>query len=149
MPRFDSMDPRKQKRNKTSDFIDSAEDVNVYGDRVYEKNRKGFGVFTQMFIGQQKNSAGSLEIILEKLKPIWDTSIAPTLIAEFGIRSTLYVIFYRGRNREQIIMEIWDPKYVEVKPSQVFSIEGITDSVTRYFPHDRSQAEIRVLADWY
>jgi hypothetical protein len=148
MPRFDPLNPKKTNRDKTSEFIDSAENSNSYSEKVYGQKRRSFGVFTQMFIGQQKKSAVSLEIILEKLEPIWDTAIEPSLIAEFGARSTLYVIFYRGRNREQIIMEIWDPKYIEVKPSQVFIIEGITDSVTRYFPYDRSQAEIRVLTDW-
>jgi hypothetical protein len=148
MPRFDPIDPRKQKRNKTSDFIDSAKDVNVYGDQVYGKNRRGFGAFTEMFTRQQKNSAGSPEIILEKLEPIWERSIEPVLIREFGRRSTLYIIFYQGKNREQIIMEIWDPKYVNQKESQVFSIEGVPEYVTRYFPKNRSQAEIGVLADW-
>lgn len=147
MPRFDPIDPRKQKRAKTSEFIDSVEDVSVYGDRVYEENRRGFGAFTEMFTKQQKKSAGSPEIILEKLEPIWERQIEPVLIREFGRRSTLYIIFYQGKYRDQIIMEIWDPKYVNEKESQVFSIEGVPEYATRYFPRSRSQAEVGILAD--
>ena len=139
MPRFDSRDIRKEKRNKTSDFIDSAEDG---------QNRRGFGAFTEMFTKQQRNSAGSPEIILQKLEPIWERSVEPVLIREFGRRSTLYIIFYQGKNREQIIMEIWDPKYVNEKESQVFSLEGVPEYTARYFPRSRSQAEIGILANW-
>lgn len=145
MPRFD---PKKQKQDKTSEFIDNAEDVNTYSKKVYGENRKSFGVFTEMFIRQQRNSKMSPEIILEKLEPLWERSIEPVLIKEFGCRSTLYVIFYRGRHPDKIIMEIWDPNYVDVKPSQVFSIEGVPESATTYFPNTRSQAEIGILTDW-
>ena len=140
MPRFE---PREPKRNQASEFIDSAEDVTIYTNR-----RRGFGVFTEMFRRQQKNSAIFPEIILEKLDPIWEQEIEPILVSQFGRGSTLYVIFYLGKKREEIIMEIWDPNYIDVKPSQVFSIEGVPEYATRHFPRNRSQAEIGVLSDW-
>jgi hypothetical protein len=138
MPRFD---PRNSKQNKVSEFQDSVQDLS-------SNKRKGFSVLTEIFRRQQKNSAMSPEIVLEKLDPIWEREIEPVLVSEFGRRSTLYVIFYLGRKQDEIIMEIWDPNYIDVKPSQVFRIEKVPGSVTRNFPRDRSQAEIGVLEDW-
>ncbi len=140
MPRFE---PREPKHNKASEFLDSLED-----NTIYINTRRGFGVFTEMFRRQQKNSSIFPEIILEKLDPIWEREIEPILVSQFGRGSTLYVIFYLGKKREEIIMEIWDPKYVDVKPSQVFSIEGVPEYANRHFPRNRSQAEIGVLEDW-
>jgi len=140
MPKFD---PRNPKRDRASEFQDSVEDGRIYGNR-----RSGFGIFTEMFRRQQKNSAMFPEIVLEKLEPIWEQEIEPVLISEFGRRSTLYVIFYIGKKQDEIIMEIWDPNYIDVKPSQVFSIEGVPEYATRHFPRNRSQAEIGVLEDW-
>lgn len=137
MPKFEP------KRDKASEFLDSAEDITIYTNR-----RRGFGVFTEMFRIQQKNSVIFPEIILEKLEPIWEQEIEPILVSQFGRGSTLYVIFYLGKKREEIIMEIWDPNYIDVKPSQVFSIEGVPEYATRHFPRNRSQAEIGVLEDW-
>lgn len=138
MPRFD---PRNPKQNKVSEFQDSVQDVS-------SNKRKGFGVFTKMFRRQQKNSATFPEIVLEKLEPIWETQIEPILVSQFGRGSILYVIFYLGRKQDEIIMEIWDPNYIDVKPSQVFRIEGVPEYATRHFPRNRSQAEIGVLEDW-
>jgi hypothetical protein len=140
MPRFE---PKNPKRDKASEFQDRVEDVTVYGNRS-----RGFGVFIEMFRRPQKNSTIFPEIVLEKLEPIWERSIEPLLISEFGRRSTLYVIFYLGGKRDEIIMEIWDPNYINTKPSQVFSIEGVPEYATRNFPINRSQAEIGVLEDW-
>ena len=138
MPRFD---PRNPKQNKVSEFQDSVQDVS-------SNKRKSFRVLTEVFRRQQKNSALSPEIVLEKLEPIWEREIEPVLVSEFGRRSTLYVIFYLGRKQDEIIMEIWDPNYINKKPSQVFSIEGVPEYATRHFPRNRSQAEIGVLEDW-
>jgi|GEM_PF-1444793 len=139
MPRFEQKNP---KRDKASEFQDSAEDVTVYGNKP-----RGFRVFIEMFRRQQKNSTFP-EIVLEKLEPIWERSIEPILVFEFGRGSTLYVIFYLGRKQDEIIMEIWDPNYIKTKPSQVFSIEGVPEYATRHFPRNRAQAEIGVLEDW-
>jgi hypothetical protein len=148
MPRFNPFNPKKPKRNQQSEFIDSSQDFN---DRegVYNENRRSFSAFTKMFSRQHKNDAMSPEIILEKLDPIWEDSIEPVLMKEFGRGSTLYVIFYRGRKSDRIIMEIWDPNYLDVKASQVFHIDGVPESATRYFPTNRSQAEIGILADYW
>lgn len=140
MPRFEPKDP---KNKKASEFLDSVEDVTTYTNR-----RRGFRVFTKMFIRQQKSSPIFPEIVLEKLEPIWEREIEPILVSQFGCGSTLYVIFYLGKKPEEIIMEIWDPKYIDVKPSQVFSIEGVPEYATRNFPRNRSQAEIGILDDW-
>lgn len=140
MPRFD---PKEPKRDKTSEFLDSTEDAAIYTNRP-----RRFGVFTEMLRRQPKNDAIFPEIILEKLDPIWEREIEPVLDSQFGRRSTLYIIFYLGKKREEIIMEIWDPNYVDVKPSQVFSIEGVPEYATRHFPRNRSQAEISILEDW-
>lgn len=143
MPRFDPRNPNPPKRNKASEFIDSAEEVNVS-----RENQRGLIALTKMFNKQQKKSQGSPEVILEKLAPIWETAIEPVLITEFGRRSTLYIIFYQGKHRDEIIMELWDPKYVNQKESQVFNIEGVPPSTTRHFPKNREDAEIGILQDW-
>ncbi|OCQ91404.1 hypothetical protein BCD67_23610 [Oscillatoriales cyanobacterium USR001] len=136
MPRFEP------KRDKTSEFLDSVDAT------VYANKSRGFGVFTEMFRRQQKNSATFPEIILEKLEPIWERQIEPVLVSQFGRGSILYVIFYLGKNQDEIIMEIWDPNYIDAKPSQVFSIEGVPGYAVKHFPRNRSQAEIGVLEDW-
>lgn len=148
MPRFDPINPKKQQRNQQSEWRDSSQDVNPDSERVYSNSRRGFSAFTQMFIRQHQNDAMSPEIILEKLEPIWEGSIEPILITQFGIGSTLYVIFYIGTRKGEIVMEIWDPNYVDVKPAQVFNIEGVPEYATRYFPRNRAQAKIGILAGW-
>ena len=97
---------------------------------------------------KRKDAESKFVYMVEKLEPIWEQEIEPVLISEFGRRSTLYVIFYIGKKQDEIIMEIWDPNYIDVKPSQVFSIEGVPEYASRHFPRNRSQAEIGVLEDW-
>ena len=135
------LDPKKPKHDRASEFLNSVEDVTIYRNQ-----RKGFTTVSELFRRQQKNSF--TEIVLEKLDPIWEQEIEPVLVSQFGRSSTLYVIFYLGRKQDEIIMEIWDPKYIDAKPSQVFRIEGVPGYATKHFPKNRSQAEISVLEDW-
>lgn len=143
MPRFDPRNPRNPKRNTASEFINSAEEANVPMQK-----QSSFAALTEIFTKQHKKSHSFPEVILAKLAPIWETAIEPVLIREFGRRSTLYIIFYQGKYHDEIIMEIWDPKYVDQKESQVFSLEGVPSSTARHFPKNREDAEIGVLQDW-
>ncbi|MEZ2226831.1 hypothetical protein [Microcoleus sp.] len=94
------------------------------------------------------------EVFLEKiLKPNWETTIIPSLIAEFGLVETLYVIFYLGKNQDEIIMEIWDRNYFDAKPSQVFVFELDAETVLELksvlkLTENRSQAKKYALNNW-
>ncbi|MCC3410863.1 MULTISPECIES: hypothetical protein [unclassified Microcoleus] len=67
--------------------------------------------------------AAFLEALVWALQKIWQTAVVSVLIAAFGFVASLYVIFYAGAMLGETIMEIWDPRYADSKPSQVFSIE--------------------------
>lgn len=140
MPRFD---PKNQRRDQASEFQDSFKD-----DSSSSNQSRGFNRVFDIFRRQKKDSVLFPEIVLEKLEPIWEREIEPILIEEFGRQSTLYIIFYLSKKRDEIIMEIWDPNYVNTKPSQVFMIQGVPGAALKYFPKNRSQAEIGILQDW-
>lgn len=140
MPRFDPIPP---KPDNVSSFQDSAD-----SDSAHSSERRGFVRFSETVRRKKRNSTVFSEFILEKLEPIWEKEIEPVLISEFGRRSTLYVIFYLKQEQNQVLMEIWDPNYVETKPSQVFIIDNVSKSITKHLPVNRSQAEIEILTDW-
>ncbi|UXE63241.1 MAG: hypothetical protein KA717_11635 [Woronichinia naegeliana WA131] len=140
MPRVDPIPP---KRDSVPNFQDSADN-----DAAHTSKRRGFVRFSEIVRRQQRNSKAFPEFILEKLEPIWEEEIEPVLISEFGRRSTLYIIFFLKQEQNQVVMEIWDPNYVETKPSQVFRIDNVPKSITNYLPVSRSQAEIGILTDW-
>lgn len=79
------------------------------------------------------------------LEAIWQTAVVSVLIAAYGAIATLYVIFYTGFLIGETIMEVWDPSYVNSKPSQVFTIDKA--------PQDsplptRSEAQKLTLKNW-
>ena len=131
MPRFDS------RRDKESEFRQRSSEENSLLD------------YLRQFFGSDRTSATSLpETLLEKFAPVWDSSIAPVLIREFGAKTTLYAIFYAGEVSGEIIMELWDPKSVNSKASQVFKFRGIPEREIHFFPKDRAKAEIAILDNW-
>ncbi len=109
--------------------------------------RRNFFNSLSKFFGSNKSS--QTEILYRKLEPIWDTNIAPVLIEAFGKGTTLYLILYLESYSHELIMEVWDPKHVESKPSQVFKLSGITDNDINNFPKDRSKARIMTLENWH
>lgn len=111
------------------------------------RNRsKFFDSLTANFSG---NRSSIVEMLYRKLEPIWDTDIAPVLIETFGKGTTLYLILYLGNYHDELIMELWDPKHIESKPSQVFTLSGITGNDINDFPKDRSKARIMTLENWH
>lgn len=136
MPR---MDPMKPKRNKSAAFRNSAE----INDRTSPRPQ-WFNTMIEWFSNQPNST--KYDILLQKLTPLWEKAIEPTLIQEFGRGSTLYCIFYRNKHSsQQIIMEIWDPHYVEQKPSQVFKLDGFPPEAIQDFPDYREEAEILIM----
>ncbi|MEK0180173.1 MAG: hypothetical protein EAZ78_15475 [Oscillatoriales cyanobacterium] len=125
-------------------------------DFIYRK----ISVFITLFIdGVQLGNNDKIsdilpEVFLEKiLKPKWETTIMPSLIAKFGLVETLYVIFYLGKNQDEIIMEIWDHNYFDAKPSQVFVFELDAETVLELksvlkLTENRSQAKKYALNNW-
>lgn len=121
---------------------------------------RNISVFITLFIdGVQLGNNDKIsdilpEVFLEKiLKPKWETTIMPSLIAEFGLVETLYVIFYLGKNQDEIIMEIWDCNYFDAKPSQVFVFELDAETVLELksvlkLTENRSQAKKYALNNW-
>ena len=99
------------------------------------------------FFGGDSTSESSVpETFLEQLEPVWDRKIVPLLIESFGHKAFLHTIFYAGD--EEIIMEVWDPKYVKTKEAQVFKFRGVSPKDARHFVAKRSQAEVMKLTDW-
>lgn len=86
--------------------------------------------------------------LLEAISSVWDKTIVPTLLLEFGNANTLYTIFYTGESPDEIVLEVWDPKCSESKPSQVFILNGIPN-IAKCLPNNRSNAEIMTLDKWY
>lgn len=139
MPRID---PLKPKRNKAAAFPNSAGSQNRSNSRT-----QWWSHLIEGFKNQPNPS--EYEVLFQKLAPIWEKAIEPTLILEFGQGSTLYCIFYRDRHSSQeMIMEIWDPNYVEQKPSQVFKLGGFSPEAIQDFPNYREQAEILTLQNY-
>lgn len=121
--------------------------------------RRNWGFITLFIDGEQLGNNDKIsdilpEVFLEKiLKPKWETTIMPSLIAEFGLVETLYVIFYLGKNQDEIIMEIWDRNYFDAKPSQVFVFELDAETVLELksvlkLTENRSQAKKYALNNW-
>jgi hypothetical protein len=91
--------------------------------------------------------AAFLEALVWALQKIWQTLVVSALIAAFGFVATLYVIFYAGAMLGETIMEIWDPRYADSKPSQVFSVEQAPQSSP--LPKYRSETKIIKLQNSY
>lgn len=87
------------------------------------------------------------ENILRKLAPIWAKNIVPELRRKFKRNTTLYAIFYVGQ-ADELIIEIWDPNYVNKKSSEVFKLKGCSKNEVAPFAKDRSQTNIISLQNW-
>lgn len=91
--------------------------------------------------------AAFLEALIWGLQAIWEIAVATVLIAAFGFVATLYVIFYAGAVLGETMMEVWDPSYVNSKPSQVFNVEQAPQSSP--LPKTRSEAKKLKLKNWH
>jgi hypothetical protein len=87
-----------------------------------------------------------IEALVWGLQKLWETVIVGVLIAAFGLVATLYVIFYAGAILGETIMEIWDPRYYNTKPSQVFTLEQAPQGSP--LPTNRSEAKTLKLDNW-
>ncbi len=87
--------------------------------------------------------AAFLEAFVWALEKIWQTAIATVLVAAFGYVAVLYAIFYAGAVLGQTIMEIWDPRYSDSKPSQVFQVKQAPQNSP--LPKYRSDAKVIAL----
>lgn len=115
------------------------------GDR--KKQNRSF-LQKLFFSKSQPSEVLIVEALIEKVSPIWDTVIIPLLVTKFGKGSTLYAIFYAPNSRKnKVILEIWDPNYVDTKPSEVFELEGMHD-VIEQLPTNRTKAQILTLENW-
>lgn len=89
-----------------------------------------------------------LNELTDAISSEWDGSIAPTLLMRFGRVPRLYVIFYADSHLDDVILEVWDPNYVDTKPSEVFRLRGLP-KVAKQLPAIRSRATINTLENWY
>ncbi|ROI10199.1 hypothetical protein ACLB6K_13595 [Microcystis aeruginosa FACHB-524] len=82
-----------------------------------------------------------VQALVNKIQAIWYTEIAPVLREAFGILShiTLYVIYYAGAKIDEIIKEVWDPRYPQ-KQSQVFILKKAPQNTP--LPKYRSDAKV-------
>ncbi|NEO57935.1 MAG: hypothetical protein F6K54_35705 [Okeania sp. SIO3B5] len=87
-----------------------------------------------------------IEALVYALQKIWETFVVGVLIAAFGAGATLYVIFYAGAVLGETIMEIWDPRYTNSKPSEVFTLKQAPQDSP--LPEYRSEAKVLELENW-
>lgn len=90
--------------------------------------------------------AAFLEALILAIQAVWYTVIASILISAFGAGVVLYAIFLAGAIASETLMEVWDPRYYDSKPSQVFSIRQAPQNSP--LPTQRSDSQIIVLENW-
>ncbi|WP_414545555.1 hypothetical protein [Nostoc sp. CCY0012] len=90
--------------------------------------------------------AAFLEALVYTLQEIWYAAIASVLIAAFGVGVVLYAIFIAGEIAGETLMEVWDPRYYNSEPSQVFSVRQAPQHSP--LPTQRSEARVVVLENW-
>jgi hypothetical protein len=87
-----------------------------------------------------------LKALFTVLQKLWEAVVVGALIAAFGFVSILHVIFYTGLALSETIMEIWDPRYFNGKPSQVFKVKLAPQNSP--LATQRSEAIPLQLEDW-
>jgi hypothetical protein len=93
-----------------------------------------------------RSVADFLEALVYAIQAVWYTAIASVLIAAFGAGVVLYAIFLATEIAGEILMEVWDPRYYDSKPSEVFIIEQAPQNPP--LPTQRSQAKVLSLKNW-
>ena len=144
MPRDD-----KKKSRSVEDFI-TASDETLTGSHRHRIQRESIESFLRniFFPNSQPFRPSITEDLLETLSPLWETTILPTLLLTFGKGSTLYAIFYTtGAPENEVILEVWDPNYVDTKPSETFRFRGISN-IAKQLPRSRSKAKIITIKNW-
>jgi len=87
-----------------------------------------------------------LEALVTAIQAVWYAAIASVLVSAFGAGVVLYAIFIAGAVAGQTLMEVWDPRYYNTKPSQVFSITQAPGNSP--LPTQRSSAQKVALKNW-
>lgn len=147
MPRFE---PRKNQNKNFSDNYSYSEDNRGSDNQIKEAinaTEKAVNAITRIFWNQNTQKTHISEDLIKRLEPIWDNQITPILIKEFGSNTNLYAIFYQGENNS-VVMEIWDPRHVDNKASQVFMIRGVPESAVRNIASVREKASVLTIENW-
>jgi predicted membrane chloride channel (bestrophin family) len=84
--------------------------------------------------------AAFLEALVLVIEALWYSVISVTLLAAFGAVTVLYAIFYATAVAGETLMEVWDPRYVDQKPSEVFKIKQAPQQSP--LPTKRSEAKV-------
>jgi hypothetical protein len=87
-----------------------------------------------------------IKALIISIQAVWYTAIAPVLVAAFGAGVVLYAIFLAGAVAGETLMEVWDPKYHNSKPSEVFSIRQTPQDSP--LPTRRDQSRIVMIENW-
>lgn len=93
-----------------------------------------------------KAAKAFLDGLMWALQKLWETTVAAILFAAFGAAAILYVIFYAGAALGETIMEVWDPRYVDSKPSEVIKVKKAPQSSP--LPKYRNEAKVLTLENW-
>ncbi len=86
-----------------------------------------------------------IDALVSALKKVWETAVKTVLIAAFGFRTALYVIFYSGYIAGETIMEIWNPH--SNKPSEVFKVRQAPSGTK--LNKKRNEARVLKMTDWH
>lgn len=100
----------------------------------------------QLILWLGESVAAFLEALILAIQAVWYTAIASILISAFGASVVLYAIFLAGAIAGETLMEVWDPRYYDSKPSQVFSVRQAPQNSP--LPTQRSESQVIVLENW-
>jgi hypothetical protein len=151
MPRFE---PRKNQDKNFSENYSYSEDNQRYEDNrrledALNTTEKAINAITRLFWNENTQKPHISENLIQRLEPIWDREIAPILLREFGRNTNLSVIFYQGKYDDEALMEVWDPRHFNTKPSQIFTLLGVSKNEVRYLARTRKQASVLNLNNWW
>ena len=136
MPRFD----RKNEQNKDSAKTDPSQK---------DKNStvKPLGKLRNFFSKSKTPDLNIPEGLIQSLNSVWNDTIVPVLIENFGRDTELYAIFYQGKSNE-VLFEVWDPRHVDTKQSQVFKLQNLSREEISQIPKTRDKAVPVIISDW-
>ena len=136
MPRFDP----KNERNKDSSKTDSSQK---------DKNStvKPLGKLRNFFSKSKTPDLNIPEGLIQSLNSVWNDTIVPVLIQRFGCDADLCAMFYQGKSNE-VLFEVWDPRHVDTKQSQVFKLQNLSREEISQIPKTRDKAVPVIISDW-
>ena len=136
MPRFDP----KNEQNKDSSKTESSQ-------KDKDSTVKPLGRLRNFFSKSKTPNLNIPEGLIQSLNSVWNDTIVPVLIQRFGRDADLCAMFYQGKSNE-VLFEVWDPRHVDTKQSQVFKLQNLSREEISQIPKTRDKAVPVIISDW-